>query len=426
MTSVDRQPALDPARPCGDLRSAGSDGGRACYYLVGPTGYPNYGDELIAAAWLRHLAQVAPDADVWLDCHSPGSAQVLFDGLHPRVRFVDTLWRLCWHAPSDEPHEVAAWVQHAVHDLTLAPRWTAGIELLARADVLHIIGGGYINAIWPRHLGLLAGAAAAADRSGGRAVMTGQGLFPAPPECTELLRVLADRFDVVEVRDGASAQLLGRLATLGADDAFLGLGPHLLDPAGDAPQHMLCLQSDLVEGGLPELAEFTLATLRGWGVAPDDVGLVEGIPGQDRVLYDLLRPQLPGCRFYPFSALWSAGLPAAAGQTWISTRFHMHLLAAAAGAAGVAVDVKPGYYTAKHRSLIDLGSSWTFTSNLSVPAQRPTGGFPEAVLDRLRSRKRALAREIYSRTAEAAAVPAQVSGFRRGPRPPPDHLRPRN
>jgi hypothetical protein len=74
----------------------------------------------------------------------------------------------------------------------------------------------------------------------------------------------------------------------------------------------------------------------------------------------------------------------------------MHLLAAAAGAAGVAVDVKPGYYTAKHRSLIDLGSSWTLTSHLGAPTPRPTGGFPDTVLDRLRFRKRALAREIYS------------------------------
>jgi polysaccharide pyruvyl transferase len=393
---VDRRRALNSARPRGEPGIADGDGGRACYYLVGPTGYPNYGDELIAAMWLRYLAEVAPDADVWLDCHSPGPAQVLFAGLHPRVRFVDTLWRLCWHAPSDEPGDVAAWVQRAVHDPSLAPRWVAGIELLARADVLHIVGGGYVNAVWPRHLGLLAGAAAAAGRSGGRAVMTGQGLVPAPTGCTEVLHVLADRFDVVEVRDEASAQLLGRPTALGADDTFLDLGPHLLDPAGDAPQHMLCLQADLVEGGLPELAEFTLATLRGWGAALNDIGLVEGIPGQDRVLYDLLSPRLPGCRFYPFSALWSAGLPVVAGQTWISTRFHMHLVAAAAGAAGVAVDIKPGYYTAKHRSLIDLGSGWTLTSNLGAPAPRPTGGFPEAVLDRLRSRKRALAREIYS------------------------------
>jgi len=240
-------------------------------------------------------------------------------------------------------------------------------------------------------------------------VMSGQGLVPAPPGCIALLRELANRFDVVEVRDEASAQLLGQPAALGADDAFLDLGPHLLDPAGDAPQHMLCLQSDLVEGGLPELAEFTLATLRGWGAAPSDVGLVEGIPGQDRVLYDLLSPRLPGCRFYPFSALWSAGLPAVAGQTWISTRFHMHLVAAAAGAAGVAVDIKPGYYTAKHRSLISLGSGWTLTSNLDAPAHRPTGGFAETVLDRLRSRKRALAREIYRRTAVPHALPGRGS-----------------
>ncbi|HEU0087777.1 MAG TPA: polysaccharide pyruvyl transferase family protein, partial [Pseudonocardiaceae bacterium] len=136
---------------------------RPCYYLVGATGYPNYGDELIARGWLRYLARHAPDADVWLDCHSPGPARTLLDGVHPRVRFVDTLWRLCWEAPAGDPAdpwEVSAWVQRAVHDPGLAPRWVAGIELLARADVVHVIGGGYVNALWPRHVGLLAGAVA--------------------------------------------------------------------------------------------------------------------------------------------------------------------------------------------------------------------------------------------------------------------------
>ncbi|MGH3910802.1 MAG: polysaccharide pyruvyl transferase family protein, partial [Pseudonocardiaceae bacterium] len=71
---------------------------RPCYYLVGATGFPNYGDELIARGWLRYLVEVAPDADVWLDCHSPGPARILLDGVHPRARFVDTLWRLCWEA----------------------------------------------------------------------------------------------------------------------------------------------------------------------------------------------------------------------------------------------------------------------------------------------------------------------------------------
>ena len=47
-------------------------------YLIGPSGNPNFGDEFIAASWLKYLAVERPDADVWLDCPQPGLAQVLF------------------------------------------------------------------------------------------------------------------------------------------------------------------------------------------------------------------------------------------------------------------------------------------------------------------------------------------------------------
>ena len=90
--------------------------GRPLYYLVGTSGHPNYGDELIAATWLRYLARIAPDCEVWLDCPNPGPAEVLLGDLHPHVRFVDTLWRLCWAAPSNEPWEVNGFVQRAVHE----------------------------------------------------------------------------------------------------------------------------------------------------------------------------------------------------------------------------------------------------------------------------------------------------------------------
>ena len=119
---------------------------------------------------------------------------------------------------------------------------------------------------------------------------------------------------------------------------------------------MLCLQSDLLEMPRPALASFVSETLRAWGVTPDRVGVVEGIPGVDRSVFDLIEPELPGARFYPFTGVWAHGLPAGPGQVWISTRFHMHMLAAAAGADGVAVAVNPDYYSTKHRSLIDRGS----------------------------------------------------------------------
>ena len=65
-------------------------------YLVGTSGHPNFGDEFIAASWLRFLARARPGAEVWLDCPHPGLASHLFDGLHPGLRTTDTLWRLAF------------------------------------------------------------------------------------------------------------------------------------------------------------------------------------------------------------------------------------------------------------------------------------------------------------------------------------------
>ncbi|GAA3524887.1 hypothetical protein GCM10022222_04430 [Amycolatopsis ultiminotia] len=372
------------------------------HYLIGPAGFPNFGDELIAANWLRYLARTEPGAEVWLDTHSPGPAQVLLEGLHPGLRCTDTLWRLCGEAPSDDPREVTAWVGAAVHDPGLAPRWDAGIGLLGRIDVLHLIGGGYLNALWPRHLGLLAGALAAAERSGARTAMTGQGLVPCPPGSTDLLRSLAERFDVVDVRDEPSAELLGE-ADCSADDAFLEPYPAA---TGEVREFVLCLQSDIGGEAPAVLAAQALELLRTWQVSSGELAIVEGIPRVDRVVPALLDDELPGAQFHPFRDVWAHGLPVAAGQTWISSRYHPHLVAAAAGATGVAVDVSPGYYTTKHRSLIELGSGWSMVdAGARTPPKRPSGtGFPDDVRRGRREAKRTVAEKVYGTPAPPPAA----------------------
>jgi hypothetical protein len=144
------------------------------------------------------------------------------------------------------------------------------------------------------------------------------------------------------------------------------------------------------------LAAFTLATLRMWDVDPADVGVVEGIPGQDRVVYGLLEHELPGSRFFPFSEVWRHGMPVAPHQTWLSTRFHLHLVAAAVGANGVAVSVNRDYYATKHGSLMRLGSNWDLVEDLADIPKPPTGGgFAPDVLAGHVSRKAEVARQIY-------------------------------
>ncbi|QGK69112.1 polysaccharide pyruvyl transferase family protein [Allosaccharopolyspora coralli] len=366
-------------------------------YLITTTGHPNYGDELITATWLEHLATVAPNSEVWIDCPNPGPSEVLLGHLHPNVRFTDTFWRLCWEAPTDGPWDVAAFVQHAVADPGLAPRWVAGIEVAARADVVHLVGGGFVNGIWPRHIGLMAAAVAAVRRSGGRAVMTGQGLWPVADEARSLVRNLAAQFELVDVRDEPSAELIGSPHVhCTGDDMFFGVSPALYRD-DDLRDVMVCVQSDMLEVTVPSLAGFVLDTLRSWGVGPDRVGFVEGIPRVDREVFALIEHDLPGARFYPFSEIMDRGLPAAAGQRWISSRFHVHLMAAAAGAPGVAVSVSSGYYANKHRSLVERGSGWTLNEDLSLPDVPTSGGFAPATLDDLRSLKSALADKIYGR-----------------------------
>jgi hypothetical protein len=79
-------------------------------------------------------------------------------------------------------------------------------------------------------------------------------------------------------------------------------------------------------------------------IAGERAAFVEGIPGQDRVVFDRLSAMLPGAEFVPSVDVWDRGLPARAGQAWVSTRFHCHLLAAAAGASGVALSGRRDYY----------------------------------------------------------------------------------
>lgn len=376
------------------------------HYLISTAGHPNVGDELITRVWLREIAARAPDADVWLDCPNPSGAQALFADEHPRLRCVDTLFRLCWEAPSESPWDVAAFVSAALDDHGLAPRWVPGLQVLARAESVHLLGGGYVNAIWGRHVGLLAVLDWAARR-GVRTAATGQGLMPCSPDAATLVRSLLERVEEVEVRDEPSAALLGRPGTWGGDDLWLADRDSLLDAERAADlDAVVCVQGDLLEVEEGWLTSRCLEQLRRWDVDPARTAVVECIPRVDRGVFDRLRPLLPGLQFVPWFEVLERGLPAAAGQRWFSSRFHPHLMAAWAGARGVAVGVHEEYYGVKHASLLRVGTGWQIADRRDRPAdppparaRAPRGESPEHQfhrnVERIRERKQRLTDEFY-------------------------------
>jgi hypothetical protein len=366
-------------------------------YLVGSSGYPHYGDEAVAAAWLRYLARTEPDAEVYLDCPNPGGAQLFLGNLHPHVRFVDTLFRIAWAAPGEEAQQVIDFATQATRQpgFGYAHR-AAGIELLHGADVYHVIGGSYVNAIWPRHLTFLAAGQVLAGELGRRAAMTGQALLPSAADA-EQLAALVEPYHAVDLRDAASRALLsGDAAAETGDDALVEHGEDVYD-ARETVSAMMCLQSDQLDCEVEALARSAVETARAWGLRPEKIGYIEAIPGQDRVVFEMIEAELPGMRFYPFTEVWNAGLPARRGQRWITTRETLHLAAAAAGAWGVAFPVKKGYDDVGHQDLIDRGSRWVLgTPGEAAPETHGEAGFGSALDDMVKA-KSSVADRVYAR-----------------------------
>lgn len=355
---------------------------RAPFYLVSMASYPNFGDELIARRWLEHLARHRPEDEVWLDCRHPGTASALFGGLHPRLRVTDAIFRTV--------EDSVRGSRRSVEDIVTGlgtPLYDAPLLALREAGSLHLLGGGFVNAVWPENDLLVRAMRAAAGLSGAPLVATGQGLAPFGPETLQ-------GFAHVSVRDAQSAAHLG--IAQGVDDAHL---VHELPvPDRSAPTELvLCIQSDAADEGVFErLVAHVRRTVEASGVPRERVRYVEALPGGDYAGYDRLRDLVAEDGFVPFTSFWRGEFEPAAHQVWITTRFHHHLVASMHGARGIALSVKQGYYDVKHGSLLEGGTHWTIQDGTGEVLDLDRLPAPESPAARVQA-KRAEAQLLYGR-----------------------------
>ncbi|MFH0410710.1 polysaccharide pyruvyl transferase family protein [Corynebacterium sp. L4756] len=363
-------------------------------YLVAPAGHPNFGDEFIVSAWLRELYRRRPTAQVILDCHTPGIASILHANVHPNLTVTDTLWHVGLKCATPED------VVQAFNNTYSIPLLTTGMNLAKTADIVHVVGGGWFNDTWPHHVKVLAGASCLGKQA---KIMTGQGFVPGTTIKDELA-IWLEKFDRVLVRDEPSHALHQAISVVdrGVDDAWLAAADSTTQHGlgwgnADARERdfIIAAQSDFLGIELEELAQRLVKQLRYLGATGDNAVFLECIPEEDYKVLDVMveadAALMDGIKVVAFDELWAFGLPTREGQTWISTRFHPHLIAAARGVSGIAVSAHAGnYYSVKHGS---VGSSWTIT-DLSEPVD-PGRGMTKQHLENNVLRAFELAEEIY-------------------------------
>lgn len=367
---------------------------RRQFYLISPAGVPNFGDEFLARAWLDWLAVKHPGADVWLDCIEPGRAAHLFRDAHPRLKVTNTLWQLAHGDPAGALGVDGYRAQEAVNRLG-TPRLDLGIEALRSMSSIHLLGGGYLNSLWPLNLSIVSALAAVKAGFGVPVFLTGQGLLPQDEATARLLRPLLAQFDYVESRDREGAALFG--IREGFDDAFLAFAnKRAVFAEYDSPDVMVLIQGDFFAPGSEERVGRAIEAFARTHAHGGPVGFVEALPPDDARFV----PASSDSMMVPFMRMWQEGVPARAGQTWLASRFHFHFLAAAAGANGVAISGEPGYYDIKHASMQRTGTGWPvesakewMTGSLPEPAVNPD--FAAVDVHRLAAKKAQVASALY-------------------------------
>ena len=252
------------------------------------------------------------------------------------------------------------------------------------------------------------------ELTGAKLYATGQGLMPAPapaPAETPLFPGFRARH-----ASGTRPAPTQHGLELGLDDAFLGMAGEI-GARDDCPRRAVRLHPRAtwrIPGRFQAAVELARteveAVPRAGGSRPTTSRRFPASTMPPTSGWQTSSPR-PGSYRSPRSGPAAFPcLPSRPGSRAAST---LHRLAAAAGARGIAVGVKKGYYDIKHESVAALGSGWSLALDSVIPEMPQQPGSLRDDLPALTARKRAEAgtntiRPLHGQTGSLTAGAAKL------------------
>lgn len=331
--------------------------------LIGGAGAPNYGDELIVKGWLDHFSEPhhVGGKFIFFENSADTSHKFHFLGNHPlvnRVQFRDDFTEF-----AKSVTDLTFWQQvergHTfMRDFGFLSKNYKGSREIFDAASLHLHGGGYFCQA-KRHMGFFLGLAASLAKIYGMpAFATGVGLGPFHDECPDPARFaeIMSYFKSFETRDADSHRLLLCLAPLanlvqGVDDSFILPNDRIFRRESSVRR----LQVSLITRHLGDLPPSFWPWLVKQSAAFDEVKFWVSFPWEDQEAIARLQEEIPRSTVITARESVHFRPPIGDSDVFISQRFHVHLAAARAGAAGFYLAHTP-YDRQKHQSLVELGS----------------------------------------------------------------------
>lgn len=333
-------------------------------YLIGGSGAPNYGDELIIKFWIDFLNHKYPNTSIIAESNIPSNS-IQFHNKYKNVIFTNSILKI-----SKNVDNLTFWEQvqrgktfFERNGQNIYDRYDVYFHLFENVDVVHIHGGGYMRSNTNQNSGFLLGIAAALkEKYNTKIVATGLGLMPLnkPPESLrELAQQVISSFDLFECRDFESYSVINSFCQ--SENVVNGLDDNFL-----ASKESIKWHHETYEGqkklhlsfSLYTLSKFNLDfwdSLKKYAKKFDKVLFWESNPFKDNKVIELLSQKMRNIETINVKDLVYKGAPVNEGDYMISGRFHPHFIASRLGSLGYFYSFDE-YYDIKHSSVIKCGS----------------------------------------------------------------------